>query len=91
MDDAASRVRESLYTAVGFGVLGFQQAAVEARAARKELSRLATEVDARIDPLLDDLEAGMADDVRPLLAHARSAARSVQRTLLGPPPVVRPR
>jgi hypothetical protein len=86
IDDAAARLRESLYTAVGFGVLGFQQAQVRRRQLQRELSRLAAEVDERVDPVLDDLEARLSDEVRPLVAQARSAVRSAQRTLLGPPP-----
>jgi C4-dicarboxylate-specific signal transduction histidine kinase len=85
-DDAAARLRESLYTAVGFGVLGFQQAQVRRRQLQRELSRLAAEVDERVDPVLDDLEARLSDEVRPLVAQARSAVRTAQRTLLGPPP-----
>ncbi|HTJ74426.1 MAG TPA: hypothetical protein VL337_03590 [Acidimicrobiales bacterium] len=85
-DDAAARLRESLYTAVGFGVLGFQQAQVRRRQLQRELSRLAAEVDERVDPVLDDLEARLSDEVRPLVAQARAAVRSAQRTLLGPPP-----
>jgi C4-dicarboxylate-specific signal transduction histidine kinase len=86
IDDAAARLRESLYTAVGFGVLGFQQAQVRRRQLQRELSRLAAEVDERVDPVLDDLEARLSDEVRPLVSQARSAVRSAQRTLLGPPP-----
>jgi hypothetical protein len=86
IDDAAARLRESLYTAVGFGVLGFQQAQVRRRQVQRELSRLAAEMDERVDPVLDDIEARLSDEVRPLVAQARSAVRSAQRTLLGPPP-----
>jgi len=85
MDDMAGRLRESLYTAVGFGVLGVQQAAVQGRALRRELSKLAVEVDERVDPLLDDVEAKVPDELRPLMVQVRTAARSLQRTLLGAP------
>jgi hypothetical protein len=84
MDDAATRLRESLYTAVGFGVLGFQQAQVRRRQLGKDLSRLAAEVDERLDPVLDDFEARLSDEIRPLVAQARSAVRTAQRSLLGP-------
>lgn len=89
MDDVGDRLRDSLYTAVGFGVLGFQQAQVRRRQLQKELARLAVEVDEKVDPVLDDLEARLADDLRPLLVSARSAARNARDSLLGPPP--RPR
>ncbi|HEX2118859.1 MAG TPA: hypothetical protein VHF91_06725 [Acidimicrobiales bacterium] len=89
MDDVGDRLRDSLYTAVGFGVLGFQQAQVRRRQLQKELARLAIEVDEKVDPVLDDLEARLADDLRPLLISARSAARSARDSLLGPPPRTR--
>lgn len=85
MDDW-EQLRESLYTAVGLGVLGFQQAQVRRRQLQKELARLAAELDERVDPVLDDLEARLSDEVRPLVASARSAVRSAQRSILGPPP-----
>ena len=75
MDDAAARLRDTLYTAVGFGVLGIQQAQVRRRQLQKDLARLAEEV----EPVLDDVEAKLPDDLRPLLVQARTAAR----TLLG--------
>ena len=86
MDDVVARLRDSLYTAVGFAVLGVQQAQVRRRDLQKDLARLAVDVDERLDPVLDDVEARLPDDLRPLLAQARSAARDVQRSLLGPPP-----
>jgi len=85
MDDVTARLRDSLYTVVGLGVLGIQQAQVRRRDLRRDLARLAVELDERVDPILDDVEARLPDDLRPLLVQARSAARSVQRTLLGRP------
>ncbi|MGH9265967.1 MAG: hypothetical protein ACRD1D_14865 [Acidimicrobiales bacterium] len=86
MDDVGDRLRDSLYTAVGFGVLGIQQAQVRRRQVEKELARLAIEVDEKVDPVLDDLEARLSDDLRPLLVSARSAARNARDSLFGPPP-----
>jgi hypothetical protein len=83
MDDAATRLRETLYTAVGFGLLGIQQAQVRRRQLQKDLARLADELDEKVDPVLDDVEAKLPDDLRPLLVQARAAARSARRTLLG--------
>ena len=83
MDDAATRLRESLYTAVGFAVLGIQQAQVRRRDLQREWAKVAVEVDDRVDPWLDDLEARLPDDLRPLLVQARSAALSARRSLLG--------
>ena len=83
MDDAASRLRDALYTAVGFGVLGVQQAQVRRRDLQREWAKVAVEIDERVEPVLDDLEARLSDDLRPLLVQARSVARSARRSLLG--------
>jgi hypothetical protein len=82
-DNGATSLRDSLYAAVGFAVLGFQQAQVQRRAVQRELARLAVDVDEKVDPVLDDLEARLSDEVRPLLVGARSVARSARRSLLG--------
>jgi hypothetical protein len=82
-DDVNARLRDSLYTAVGFGVLGFQQAQLRRRELQKELARLAVEVDGKVDPVLDDLVNRLPDDLRPLAAQARAAALSARRVLLG--------
>lgn len=86
MDETPTGLRDSLYTAVGFGVLGFQQAQLRRRELQRRLARLAVEVDEKVDPVLDDIEARLPDDLRPLLVSARSAARRARRSLLGPPP-----
>jgi len=83
MDDAATRLRDSLYTAVGFGVLGFQQAQLRRRDLQRELARLAVEVDEKVDPVLDDLVARLPDDLRPLADQARAAVLSARKSLLG--------
>jgi hypothetical protein len=76
-EDVAARLKDSLYTAVGFGVLGLQQAQLRRRDLQKELAKLAGEVDGKVDPVLDDLEPRLPDDLRPLVASARSAAHSL--------------
>ena len=83
MDDAATGLRESLYTAVGFAVLGIQQAQLRRRELQRELARLAVEVDGKVEPMLDDLVARLPEDLRPLAAQARAAAVSARRSLLG--------
>ena len=83
MDETTDGLRDSLYTAVGFGVLGFQQLQVRRREWQKELARLAHEVDATVDPVLDDLVAKLPDDIRPLASQVRAAAMSARRVLLG--------
>ena len=85
-EDAAGALRGSLFTAGGLALLGVQQAQVRRRQLQRELSRLAAEVDERVDPVLDDLEAGLSDEARRLVGQARSAVRSAQRSLLGPRP-----
>lgn len=82
MDDA-DPLREALYTAVGFGVLGFQQVQVRRRELQKDLARLAAEWDGKVDPVLDDLVARLPEDLRPLATQARAAAVSARRSLLG--------
>jgi hypothetical protein len=81
--DMAGWLRDALYTTVGLGVLGIQQAQVRRRELQRELGRLAAEVEERVDPVLDDVEARLSDDLRPLVSQARSAARDLQRSLLG--------
>ena len=83
MNDADSDLRDALYTAVGFGVLGIQQAQLRRRELQKELGRLADEVDGKVEPVLDDLVAKLPDDLRPLADQARAAALSARRALLG--------
>jgi len=83
MDDAASQLRDSLYTAVGFAVLGFQQAQLRRRDLQRDLARLAVEVDGKVDPLLDDVVARLPEDLRPLAGQARAAAVTARRSLLG--------
>ena len=82
MEDADA-LKDALYTAVGFGVLGFQQVQLRRRELQKDLARLAADFDGKIDPVLDDLVAKLPDDLRPLATQARAAAVTARRTLLG--------
>ena len=79
MDDADAGLRDALYTAVGFGVLGIQQVQLRRRELQKELARLAVEVDGKVEPVLDDLVAKLPEDLQPLAAQARAAALSARR------------
>jgi len=83
MDDADAGLRDALYTAVGFGVLGIQQVQLRRRELQKELARLAVEVDGKVEPVLDDLVAKLPEDLQPLAAQARAAALTARRALLG--------
>ena len=82
MEDADA-LKDALYTAVGFGVLGFQQVQLRRRELQKDLARLAADLDGKIDPVLDDLVAKLPDDLQPLATQARAAAVTARRTLLG--------
>ena len=82
MDDA-DPLRDAFYTAVGFGVLGFQQAQLRRRELQKDLARLAVELDGKVDPVLDDLVAKLPEDLQSLATQARAAAVSARRSLLG--------
>ena len=83
MDDADAGLRDALYAAVGFGILGIQQAQLRRRELQKELARLADEVDGKVEPVLDDLVARLPEDLRPLADQARAAATSARQVLLG--------
>ena len=83
MENAGTGLRDSLYTAVGFAVLGVQQAQVRRRQLQRELARLAVEVDGKVEPVLDDLVARLPEDLRPLADQARAVADSARRSLLG--------
>lgn len=83
MDDSDPGLRDALYTAVGFGVLGIQQVQLRRRELQKELARLAVEVDGKVEPVLDDLVAKLPEDLQPLAAQARAAALGARRALLG--------
>lgn len=82
MEDADA-LKDALYTAVGFGVLGFQQVQLRRRELQKDLARLAADLDGKIDPVLDDLVAKLPEDLQPLATQARAAAVTARRTLLG--------
>ena len=83
MDDADAGLRDALYTAVGLGILGIQQAQLRRRELQKELARLAVEVDGKVEPVLDDLVAKLPEDLQPLATQARAAALTARRVLLG--------
>lgn len=82
VDSVPSAVKDAFYTALGFGVLGFQQLQVQRRDLRKQLRRVAGQVEDRVDPVLDDLEARLPDAPRVVVKQARVAAKSVQRAIL---------
>ncbi len=82
IDSLPPPLKDAFYTAVGFGVLGLQQLQVQRRDLRKQLRRVAGQVEERVDPLLDDLEARLPDGPRVVVKQAREAARTVQHAIL---------
>ena len=82
IDSLPPPLKDAFYTAVGFGVLGFQQLQVQRRDLRMQLRRAADRVEERVDPLLDDLEARLPDAPRVVVKQARMAARTVQHAIL---------
>jgi hypothetical protein len=82
VDSLPNSVTDAFYTAVGFGVLGFQQLQVQRRALRKRLRVVAGQLEERVDPVLDDLEARLPDAPRGVVRQARVAAKSVQHAIL---------
>ena len=82
IDSLPQSVTDTFYTAVGFGVLGFQQLQVQRRDLRKRLRVVAGRVEERVDPVLDDLEARLPEAPREVVRQARVAAKSVQHALL---------
>jgi hypothetical protein len=82
IDSLPPPLKDAFYTAIGFGVLGLQQLQVQRRDLRKQLRRAAGQVEERVDPLLDDLEARLPDAPRVVVKQARVAARTVQRAIL---------
>lgn len=83
IDSLPKPAKDAFYTAVGFGVLGLQQLAVRRRDLRKQLRRVAGEVEERVDPLLDDLERRLPDAPRVVVSQARVAAKTVRHAVLG--------
>ena len=82
IDSLPKSVKDAFYTAVGFGVLGVQQLQVVRHDLRKQLRQVAGEVEERVDPVLDDLEARLPPAPRMAVEQVRVAAKSVRHALL---------
>jgi hypothetical protein len=83
VDPLPQSVKDAFYTAVGFGVLGVQRLQVQRREMRKQLRQVAGEVDQRVDPVLDDIQARLPGAPRVVVEQARVVAKSVRQSLLG--------
>ncbi len=83
IDSLPASAKDAFFTAVGFGVLGFQQLQVQRRELRKRLRLLAGQVEERVDPVLDDIEARLPAAPRVVAEQARMVAKGVRHALLG--------
>lgn len=92
MGDPTATLKDAGYVVVGFAVLALQRAQVRRRemekamkvqpsAVRDEVLRLATELEERLDPALDELEVRLPPPAQDLFRQARSAAREVRARL----------
>ncbi len=92
-DDLADRIKDAAYTVVGLGVLGVQRMQVrrrdlsrslrpQVRDAASRLQTLATEADAKVNPVLDRFEENLPDATRDLVRAAREAATEARDAVL---------
>ena len=87
-NDLATQARDAVYTAVGFGVLGFQRLQVRRQELVKQVGgkdgvvRFVRQVEAKVDPVLDDVEKRLPDQARTAVHRARLASKTVERLLL---------
>jgi hypothetical protein len=93
--ELVNRARDAAYTAVGFGVLGFQRLQVRRRQLTKEVDKrigeaiggragvgkIVRRVDAVVDPVLDRVERGLPGSARSVFHQARQAGRVVERVV----------
>ena len=87
--DAAARLREALYVGVGLGVLGFQRAQVQRRALERQFQQLrvaAGQLEARLDPVMAEIEDQLPEPARGLARQVRSVVRDRLQTSPPRPP-----
>jgi len=73
MVDVPKDVKDAAYIAVGLGVMGWQRAQVR----RRELAKLAKDLEQRLGPALKDLE----ERLEPVAQQARQAAKETAEQL----------
>lgn len=104
VNDITKTLKDAAYVAVGFGVIAFQKAQVRRRELEKQygvsteefrdqLTKVAVEVEERIEPVveavessLDQIEERLPEQARELLKQVRTTAKEAGqqfRTLLG--------
>jgi paraquat-inducible protein B len=95
MADVTKTLKDAAYVVVGFGVLSFQKAQVRRRelqeqldAQRQQLVKLATDIEQRFQPVvdeiegrLDELETRLPEQARGLVHQARTLAKDAQQQL----------
>lgn len=94
MTDMSEAIKDSLYVAVGLGVMGFQQAQVRRRELStqfegqlsetgEQLQRLAGELEQRLDPLVERVQELLPESMHDVVSQARQVGRDAQEQLLG--------
>ena len=73
MVDVPKDLKDAAYVALGLGVLGWQRAQVR----RRELAKLAKDLEHRLGPALEDLE----ERLEPVVQQARQAAEQLRSRL----------
>ncbi len=73
MVDVPKDLKDAAYVAIGLGVLGLQRAQVR----RRELTKLAKELEDRLAPALKDLE----ERLEPVAQQARQVAKATAEQL----------
>jgi predicted component of type VI protein secretion system len=73
MVDVPKDLKDAAYVAVGLGLMGLQRAQVR----RRELAKLAKELEERLAPALKDLE----ERLEPVAQQARQAAKETAEQL----------
>ena len=93
MADVTKTLKDAAYITVGLGVIGFQKAQVRRQELRKQLgtqladtrgqvTKLAKDIEARVEPVLDQIEERLPVQAKGLVHQARTTAKDVQGQLL---------
>ena len=89
MADPTATIKDAAYVAIGFGVLTLQRAQVRRRELEKKLNvqteglkaqvaRLATDIEERVEPALDDVQGMLPPPAQDLFRQARAVAKDVR-------------
>ena len=94
MADVNKTLKDAAYVTVGLGVLAVQKAQVGRREptsrveaqlneTSEQVQKIAKRVEARVQPVLGQLEGALPETAKDLVKQARDAAREAQAQLLG--------